>query len=214
MAITFPRELPSYHMSECWIDLSENVSAVPSGKGNRINLSQINDPLWNGTFLTGILQTDVQAVWSAWRKSLRGGLKTFIAYDVRRKTPYAYPNAKVPADVEAGWDGLAGVTSLGLSGALGLSGLPASYQAKVGDRIGLTQNSNYGYYEVLEDATANLSGAMTVNVTPFLHTGLFTTSAVARLWQPRCQFIIDPSSWSEDGSKEPTPVSFRGYQKL
>lgn len=214
MAITYPRELPSYHVAECWFDLVENVAFAPSGKGNKINLSQVNDPIWQGSFETGLLQRDDQAIWSSWRKSLRGGLKTFIAYDVRRKTPRAYPAAKVPGDIFAGWDGLAGVTTIGLSGALGLSGLPASYQIKIGDRIGLVQSGHYGYYEAMEDATANFSGAVTVNVNPFLHSGYFTTSAVARLWQPRCQFIIDPASWSEQGSVEITPVAFKGFQKL
>jgi hypothetical protein len=212
--ITFPRELPSYHVSECWFDIVDNVTSSPSGKGTKINLSQVNDPVWQGTFATGLLYPGDLAIWSAWRKSLRAGLKTFLAYDVRRRTPIAYPTAKTPADIKAGWDGSAVITSLGLSGALGLSGLPANYQFKAGDRIGMTENANYGYHEVVEDILGNGAGIATVTVTPFLFTGIFSTAAVAQLWQPRCQFQIDPTTWVESGTVEPAPVTFKGYQRL
>lgn len=214
MAITFPRQLPNANarMQECWFELQDNVAFSPSGN-NRINLSQVNDPAWSGMFLTGLLSRDDEPLWSTWRNSLRGGLGTFIAYDVRRRVPRAYPAANVPADIQSGWNGLAGVSSLGLSGALGLNGLPSGYQFKVGDRVGLEQSGRYGYYDVLEDVTASGTTA-TIAVSPFLHTSVFTTSAIARLWRPWCQFVIDNTSWSASGSVEASPVSFKGIQRL
>lgn len=215
MAITYPRQLPNNaKMQECWFDLIDNVAASPSGRNQTlINLSQTDDPVWRGQFLSPLLLHTERPVWSSWHKSLRGGLKTFIAYDVRHSRPLAYQSANTPADIQVGWDGTASVSSL--SGAtLGLTGLPANYQFKAGDRVGLEQSSKYGYYEVLEDVTGNAGGVASITVAPFLHTGLFTTSAVCRVWRPWCQFLIDQTSWNEQGTVEITPVSFNGVQRL
>lgn len=214
MAITFPRPIVNNaRMTECWFDIVDNVAFSPSNNGNVLNMSQVADPQWAGTFITPILERSEQAIWSAWRKSLRGGLNTFTAYDVRRSAPFAYPNAKAPGDISSGWGGLAGVSSIGLSGALGLNGLPANYQFKIGDRVGLQQSVNFGYYELLEDATATAGGLVTITVSPFLQS-LFTTGAVCRVWRPVCQFMIDQSTWSEQGTVEITPISFKGIQRL
>lgn len=213
--LTFPRPLiNNAHMSEAWIDLVDNVAFSASGNGTLLNMSQVNDPVWKGTFVTGILDVPTQAIWSAWRKSLRGGINCFIAYDVRKSVPIAYPNAIASTDILAGWNGTCSVTTLGDSGQLALAGLPANYQFKVGDRVGLEQNTNYGYYEVLEDIQANDTGDATVSTSPFLHTGTFTTDAICRVWRPLCQFMIDQSTWSEQGTRENTPVSFNGLQRL
>lgn len=212
MAITYPRQLPSnVRMVECWFDLVDDLAFSISGKGSKINLSQVNDFLWRGNFKTPPLERDDAPIWQAWHKSLRGGLKTFIAYDVRRANPYAYPAAVTPADIGAGWVGTAVVTSLDLSGAISLSGLPALYKFKAGDRVGLEQNTNYGYYECIEDATA-VAGVVTVTVTPFLHTGFFTNAAICRVWRPWCQFLI--GEWTEQGTVEISPVMFTGAQRL
>jgi hypothetical protein len=214
MTITYPRTLiDNVRMQEAWIDLIDPVAMQPSARGNVIKISQVNDPVWKGTFVTGILERDKHAIWSAWRKSLRSS-RTFVAFDVRKKTPRAYPTAVVPGDILALWDGTCDVASIGLSGALELEGLPlAAYQFKAGDRIGLEEGGKYGYYEVLEDVTA-ASFEATVTVAPFLHDTLFTVAAVCRLWRPVCQFILDQSSWSEQGTVEKTPISFNGVQRL
>lgn len=215
MTITFPRPIvDNLRMSECWIDLIDNVAFSPSNNGNKLNLSQIADPQWSGTFVTPILERSARPLWSAWRKSLRGGLKTFTAYDARNAAPFAYPNAKLSTDVAPAWNGLATVTSVGAAGVLALAALPANYQFKVGDRVGLEQSGKFGYYELLEDVTANVLGVATITVAPFLHTTLFTTSAVCRVFRALCQFMIDQSSWSEQGTVENTPISFKGIQRL
>lgn len=212
MAIAYPRQLiNNARMSECWFDLVDNLAFSPSGKGSKINLSQVNDFLWKGVFKTPPLERDVAPLWQAWHKSLRGGSKLFIAYDVRRSVPYAYLTATAPGDISGGWNGTAAISALGLSGAISLTGLPATYQFKCGDRLGLEQNTNYGYYEIIEDATA-VAGAVTITVSPFLHTGFFTTAAVCRVWRPWCQFII--GDWAEQGTVENSPITFTGAQRL
>lgn len=215
MTITFPRPLiNNSRMTECWFDIVDNVAFSPSGNGTFINFSEVNDPIWKGHFITPILERSEQAIWSAWRKSLRGGLQLFLAYDVRRSTPLAYPNAKVPADISAGWAGTAAVTSYADGGIIHLNTVPHAFQFKIGDRIGLEENTNFGYYEILEDAVADSSGLAAITVAPFPHTGFFTTGALVRIWRPLCQFMIDQSTWSEQGTVENTPVSFDGLQRL
>lgn len=216
MTITFPRPLiDNQHMSECWIDLVDNVAFSASGNGTFINFSQVNDPSWKGTFVTGILERSQRAIWSAWRKSLRGGLNAFLAYDVRFSTPQAYPNAKASTDIGVHWDGTAGVTTIGDSGSLVLNTLPPGYIFTIGDRVGLEQDAHFGYYEVLEDVTADAEGNATITVAPFLHTSTFAAgSALCRLFRPLCQFLIDQSTWTEQGTVENTPISFNGLQRL
>lgn len=147
---------------------------------------------------------------------MRGGLKDFTAWDLNRSWPLAYPTAGASIDISAGWDGTATVASIGTGGAISLSGLPTTYKAKVGDRMGLNETVSgityYGYFELLEDATAS-GGAATLNVAPFVHS-VFTASAVATLWRPVCRFIIDWQSWQESGSADRKPFSFEAYQRL
>lgn len=214
MVIVYPRTFPEneMNMQECWMKYNENVVHSTSGKGLFINSTQIARPTWELNVTSGLLTLEKAAMWSAWRKSLRG-LKEFLAFDVRRAYPLFYPSARSPADISAGWSGTATVSSVGLSGVLGLTGLPAGYKIGAGDRIGLEQAGYYGYYEVVEDATANGSGAVTVTVAPLLHS-VFTTAAVARIWQAKAKFRLDWTSWSESGDKQPTPISFRGIQRL
>jgi hypothetical protein len=215
--MTTPVELPDYDLEECTFDLLDNVSSSASSKGLVINRSQVIDPTWKAKVRTRSRMTvDVEklGIWSAWKKGQRG-LKTFIAYDRAVPNPIAYLSAKSATDIKAAWDGTCTVTSLGASGALALSGAPAGYKASAGDRAGLEDSSgHYGYYEILEAVTANSSGVMTLTVAPFLHTTVFTTSAVCRLWRPKCQFALDWNSWSDPRTGQPSSISFDAYQVL
>lgn len=219
MAIIYPRPLPSDALTNCTFDLLDATAYSPSARGLKMNVSQTADPVWKASIASRPLNwmdgSDL-AEWSAWKKSMRGGLKDFTAWDLNRARPLAYQAASGPADISSGWDGTATVSSVGTGGELGLSALPATYQAKVGDRIGLKETvggvTYYGYYEALEAATAS-SGAVTLTVAPLIHR-VFTTSAVATLWRPVCRFIIDWQSWQESGSADRKPFSFEAYQRL
>jgi len=215
MALTFPRDLPSYVLVRGTFTLVDAVASSASRSGAKLNLTRVSDPTWTLDVETPPLRPHEKRAWTAWKNSLRGGLREFLAYDITRNPPAAYPKAKTPQDISPGWGGTAAVSSLGLAGALGLSNLPAGYQVRVGDRIGLEAAAGHrGYYEAVEDAVANASGALTVTVSPFLHTSLFTTSAIARLWLPKAKFIIDWQSWQQETIGEPTPIAFRAVQRV
>lgn len=209
-----PIPLPDYNLARAAFRLVESVASAASQGGAKVNLSRTSDPVWVFEAETYPLYDDQKRAWTAWKNKLRGGMRQFLAHDETRNPPAAYPSAKASTDISAGWDGTATVASVGDSGALGLSGLPAGYEAKEGDRIGLEQDGHYGYYEVVEDATADGFGDVTLTVAPFLHTSIFDTDATARLWLPLCMFIIDWQSWQEDTTGRPTPVSFRAFQRV
>lgn len=218
MAISYPRDLPlACSIWSATLDLIDNVASSPSG-GGKMNLTQVDDPLWRFALRTGTLMPDQAGSWSAWASSLRGGLRTFIASDSRHRAPLAYPSATAPADIAGGWTGTAGVSAVGAGGALTLTGLPVGYMIRAGDRIGVEQGPvlRRGYYKALEDVTSNGGGAATVIVAPFLHTTIFSPGAVARLWRPKAEFVIDWSTWREDEESLPryASVGFEAWQKL
>lgn len=213
MTITYPRLLPTERLVECTFDLMDGVVISPSGGGKFLNRTQTTDPVWKLKAMTPPLTREDRAIWGAWKKSLQGGLKTFRTFDHTKPNPRAYPTATIPQQISGGWNGLTTVTSVGLSGALSLAGAPATYQAKVGDHVSLIEGGRYGLYEILEDATA-VAGAITLNVTPFLHTDIFTTAAVGRLWRPEAIFVIDWQSWQEPTGLNPQAISFEAYQVI
>lgn len=207
-------ELPSYRLRSCTIVPIESVGRSVSGGGVVIGLTETADTVFSCQIETAILTDDMRADWRAWRGKLRGGLDLFSAYDVAKTTPLAYPNATSADNLSSGWDGTAGVTTLGASGALTLDSLPANYAISAGDPIALEQSGRYSYHIATADATADGSGDVTVNVSPYLFTGIFTTSAVARLWQPKATFVIDPASWSEIVQVDFSTISFAGVQRI
>lgn len=213
MAIIFPRPLPDYSLTRGTFRLIDPVASSASHAGAKLNMSQVVDPAWIFEAETMPLWDNERRPWTAWKNSLRGGLRQFLAYDITRNPPLAYPAAKMPEDICAGWNGTASVSSVGLSGELGLASLPPSYQFKEGDRIGLEEGKARGYYEILEDAVAVGSKAV-VTVAPQLHTGIFTNAAVARLWLPVAKFILDWQSWNEETIGGPSQISFTAYQRV
>ena len=219
MALTFPRPLPECGARSGVLSLAENVAMSPSAKGAFMNLSQVNDPVWLFACETYTLRAAPRAEWGAWKASLQGGLRSFLAFDSRRRAPLAYAGARSPVDIKAGWDGTAGVVSLGAGGVLTLSGLPAQYRFTPGDRIGIEQGAplRRGYYEVIEGAGADGAGNAVVTVTPFLHTALFAApGAVARLWRPACELVIDWTSWRDENGALPRLgfISFNAWQRI
>ena len=207
-------DVPAIAMQECTFALQDNATLSPFDKGKAFNLSQVNDPAWKVTIKTIPLTRQKRQVWSAFKNSLRGGLNRARGFDVSHFAPLNYIGALSPSQIANGWNGTSSVSSVGLSGSLGLTGLPSGYVAKAGDRIGLEQNGRYGYYEVLFDAIANGGGTVSVTVAPLLHTTYFTAAATARLWQPKALFVIDWKAFDLTATSEMMPVTMTGYQVL
>ena len=218
MTLTFPRPFPLTDFAECTIDLDPGMETSGHARGRRATVAQVREPVWFARFETPGLSSAGTIRWQAWLKSLRGPLRTFTAWDTKRTLPQAYWAAgEMPDDGGSPWDGIAVVTDLATPGEIALSGLPAGYQATAGDRIGLEETvstvDKYGYFELMEDATADGSGEITLTVEPLVP-ALFSTAAAARLFKPLCAFRLVKGSVSTANSVDLPPVSFQAVQVL
>ncbi len=206
--------LPDYRLSTGSFELQEPVSGSQSAKGLKTNLTVTIDPFWTFEAETMPLWDDERRIWTVWKNKLRGGLVKFTAYDITRD-PLAYPGAQSASDISAGWDGTGTAASLDASGELEISGLPSGYQLKAGDRVGIEAAAGHlGYYEAVEDASANGSGVLTAQVAPFISTTLFSAGDTVRLWRPKCRFTLDSSSFSSPTIGPINSVSFRAMQQV
>ncbi len=213
MTITFPRDLPAGKLLECSFDLIDPIATVASSAGQKLNQTQIVDPIWRATIATSNLERADRAIWRAWRKSLRGGLNRFLAFDFARRAPIAFWSATSPADISAAWDGTATVDTLGAAGALTLSNLPNGYTISADDPIGLVENGTYGYFSALE-TVSEVAGVATVQVAPLEHFPAFTVAASAVLWRPQAMFSTNWDSWSLPEIDGNSAARFTAVQRL
>lgn len=207
-------DLPALDLIECTFSMAEGTASTGFNRGMSFNVTEVADPMWRVMIETGLLDRADRQTWHAWKLSLKGGINRFRAFDMGQMAPLAYEGVQSPAQIGTGWSGNATVTSVGLSGALGLAGVPAGYQASVGDRVELSQGVYTALYEIIAPAVATSGGALAMTVAPLLHRSTFNTSAVARLWRPRALFIMDQTSWSHQVVANPTSATFEGYQVL
>lgn len=212
MAITYPRELPFTPEIESTLELDPGTAVALHGRGLAGTVSQVREPLWTAAYRTDPIGLDDRIEWQAWYNSLGGGLKLFLGWDVTRRQPRAYPNG-VPEILSSSWDGTATVTSLSTPGQIAVSGAPANFALRPGDRVGLIEDGRYGYYEVAEAATASGSGAVSIPVLPFVQE-IFSNAATAVLWRPRAKMRLIQGSFICPGTGGFAPVSFRAAQVL
>lgn len=211
MALTYPRPLPTYALSESTFELLEGVEGSAYAGGSKINLTQTTDAIWKCTIQTDRLDRDEAQAWSAWMRSLRGGFRRFVAYDQARSTPLAYRSVLNPGQIVSGWAGTANILSLGFAGSVTLNQLPVNYIVSAGDRLGFKQNNKYGYHEVLETQQVDNTGAVSLTIAPFPQP-IFTTAAQAVLWRPLAEFIIDWRSWQKRETFQREPARLEAYQ--
>lgn len=211
--------IPNTGLLVCKFNLLFSVSSTSIGGGVRYNVTETAPPSWVVQISTPPFHKESSeiGIWSSFISSLHGGINRFLVNDNFKMKPLAYWTAEASTDVDASWDGTAGVSALTAAGSLSLTGLPAGYVVSVGDRIGLEQTvssvDRYGYHEVTSGGTANGSGVVTVTVMPFIKTGIFTTSATARLWKPIAAFIPDPE-YDFDQALKYGSLSFNGVQRV
>jgi hypothetical protein len=216
MTITYPRELHGYELATCTFTFHEGVSVSRTGRGRAISAVEDSDPYLGLSITTRRLMLEERHPWEAWKDSLRGGLKSFLAYDVSRKEPLAYGDG-VPQITAGTWDGegtiaTGGLAAHSITAALN-TGAPADFKMMAGDHIGLVEGGKYGVFRVTEDATAG-SGSIAVSVDPFIPTTVFTTAATVVFRRPKAEFILLSDSWSNPVNTEYAPISFDAVQKL
>lgn len=212
MTISYPRDLFSYRLGECTFSLVEPVSVSRTGGGRAISAVEYADPYWSARFVTHnpTMPTERKG-WSAWKKSLRGGTKSFLAYDKTRCELIAYPKGH-PSIIDSSWNGQGTVSALEprLITALGA---PSEFTMHEGDHIGMVENGRYGLFEVQETVVRGGS-TIAVPVEPTIPLNIFTAAATVVFYRPRAEFILLGDTWNERGTMEFSPVSFEAMQKI
>ena len=210
MAITFPRELYSYELAVCTFSLMDGVALNRAANGRVISAVDQFDPWILGKFKTRRLMPAERRAWVAWKNSLQGGMKSFLAWDASRQYPITYPNG-VPEIIASTWDGEGTLSALAAR-QLTVGGAPTGFTLVPGDHVGLVEGGAYGVFDVTETAVAGAS-TMTISVDPFVPLTVFTTAATVVLFRPKARFVLDPDSWEDEGDIEFSPISFQGFQR-
>lgn len=212
MTITYPRDLYSYRLGESSFSLIDLVSVSRTGGGRAISAVEYADPYWAARFVSHNPTMPAERKgWSAWKKSLRGGIKSFLAYDKTRCELIAYPKGH-PSILDSSWNGHGTVSSLAPR-LLTALGAPAGFTMLEGDHIGLVENNRYGLFEVQETAVRGET-TIAVSVEPAIPLDIFTAAAVVVFYRPKAEFILLGDTWNERGSMEFSPVSFEAVQKI
>lgn len=213
MTLSFPREMPFTPQLESTFELDPGTVTARHARGRAGTTMRVREPVWIAKYESEPVDLATRAEWQAWANSLRGGLRMFLGWDVTRHQPFAYPNG-VPSILDSSWDGTATVEDLSTPGSIAVSGAPANFALRPGDRVGLVENGIHGYFEVVEPVNADGSGDMAIAVEPLVPAGLFTTAATAVLYRPRCKMVIVNGSFRCPGVAGLASVSFQAAQVL
>lgn len=213
MTITYPRALPHHRLVDCTFSLVEPVSLSRGQGGRAVAAVEFADPYITATFETPPMSWRERSEWEAWRASLRGGLKSFITYDVSRSELAAYPDG-VPEIIAETWNGQGAATTVA-GYQITASGVPNGFKLMPGDLIGLQAGNPLRRWVgfVSEEATAGAS-TITVPVEPALPTTIFGIGATVVFYRPHAEFILLSDTWSCSKRDFLAPVSFEAVQKI
>lgn len=206
MAITYPRELHSLltELPRCVFDY-EPLGAMSRTAGGMVTFQETaGGSLWRLSLTTKPLKRSEYDSLHAWFLSLRGGAKSFKAYDPHRCFPLAY-GPDYP-------DGAGSVTSVD-GDTIDLAALAAGQIVSAGDYISFPYVGGQALVKALETATANGSGVIEgLTVGPWQRTG-GTLPAVATLVRAWCEMRPVPGTWAGERTGI-DPVSFEAIQTL
>lgn len=204
-------ELHSYELNESTFTFTEQVSLSRSAGGKAVASVEYGDPYLHARFVTLRLALAARHGWEAWKDSLRGGMKSFLAWDASRPQPLAYP-AGVPEIVAGTWNGQGTVSAIATH-LVTAAGAPQGFMMMPGDHIGIVQSGKHGLFRVTEEVTAGES-SIAVPVDPAIPVNIFTAAATVHFHRPKAEFIILPSTWSNPVNAEFSPISFEAVQKI
>lgn len=211
MAITYPRALPSHSLVDCTFNLVEPVSISRGAGGRAVAAVEYADSYISATFQTGPLSWAARNAWEAWRASLRGGLKSFVTYDVSRSELAAYPDG-VPEITDGDWDGKGDATTVAAF-AITATGAPDGFTMMPGDMIGLVESGRRWIGFVCEEATAGETSIVVPVANP-VPTTIFTSAADVVFYRPEAEFILLSDTWECSKRDYLAPVSFEAVQKI
>jgi hypothetical protein len=213
MTITYPRALHDVFLDKFEdFDFDHfplgNLSQTASGE---ISFQEkVGGGVWTLSLATRPLRESEHGAAHAWYLSLRGGARSFKAYDLRRPWPMAYGPSVLSLTRSGGgtFDGTCTVTAAG-GETVSLSGLPAGYRFSEGDYLSFAWLGRQVLVKALQALVANSGGAVTaLSISPWLLAGgaVPVTATLVRAW---CLMRPVPRSWNGGRQK---PAAFQAVQ--
>lgn len=216
--ITFPRDLPEINgktpFSKCSFNPSYDQLTNPARRG-KIQVVNVGVDLWVMEYRTKPLTREQAELFKAWLHSLRGGARTFKAWDARRRRPEAY---------RAGWDGInragggafdgtANVDAIGMTrDTVTIDNLPSGFELRIGDMMSFPiGGTSQSLHRVMEGVSANVGGILTATIEPIVPLAA-VADVTCTFEKPWCLAVLDPTSISTPDENEPGPVSFNAVQ--
>lgn len=216
MAITFPREVPDeLKIVGMSFPPSPMIEVSPLRSGRQIS-HDLGPTLWRGRWESARMRPDRAGVVRAWYSTLLS-LNEFYGYDKLCQYPLAYAN---------GWGGLT-VSGNPFSGAavlsavasnnveVSLGSLPVGFVLSPGDYFAFNYSTSLrALHRCVAAATANGSGALTIEVRPHVRPG-WQAAAAVYLYRPAARMIILPGTYNEQAQARVfTTISFEAIQSL
>ncbi|MGF7160124.1 hypothetical protein FHS85_001747 [Rhodoligotrophos appendicifer] len=195
-------------------DLRRTVLATPF-RGGGAQVIETGPSRWMASFTTQTLDLIAFGRFQAWLDDRRGGLEPFLGHDPHRPLPGEYIDSGLPALTSAGnpFAGTGAVTQLTAT-TIRLVGLPANFQFRAGDYVGLVEEERRGLFRVAADLTGASNGIATVNIQPNVPLNLFSTAATYKLTKAACLMLIDPTSIAEETIGRRASISFDAIQRV
>jgi hypothetical protein len=203
MALTYPLSLPSFALFEtCSFRFVQDVSQVRTQGAIGMGV-QRSQGYWTAEYTTTknyyVQQnsTHFMRQWEGWWAAVTSGDQSFYATDPAWRGPQAYVGGAFP-DTTGTWVSSSGRT-------VTISGLAANYQAKAGDLIEILSSVGTGNYTLLriaEDAVANVSGQLVVDVDrapPFAVSTVTNRVRLGTELRVLMQPVIGSDKWDDNG---------------
>lgn len=190
-------------------EIQRNDELSGSADG-RIWQAQLAPPIWVATVRAGVMTHPEAERLDALVRGLDGTREAFLLCSPLFRAPASDPTG-------AGLSGASVQVSSIATGrrSLGLSGLPAGYQLRAGDKLSIDSGAAMYFGEVTEDSTATAGGAIAaLGVFPAVQMSISAPVAVS-LVAPACRVVVRPGTHavaSADGAKS-AGCSFQVVQK-
>lgn len=180
--IVYPRPMIDIGISECAFE-QVRVDYLSPEAGGRLGAVSAGFPLWHMKLgLQNMASADGDA-WIAWRDSLRGSQRRFLAYDVKRPVPRAYAAGGAFTATASSW--AQSIDGQG-NAVLTLQGMMAGMTLSIGDWIGFVWgDTKCSLVRVIEPGTASGAQTLVVSIEPAVPT-VTPAGAVANLDHPTC----------------------------
>lgn len=199
MALTFPRAMPSGGVASQIFDIARVDYTAPDGAGRQGAVSA-GFPGWRMSLTLDDGDVDDIDEWIAFLDSLRGSMRTFLARDLTRPYPRAYPRGLASLTRYGGGSFAAGTaTSWALNSdrdLLTLNGLPVGLLIGWRDPVGFNWTTGgvarRAMARSVEAVTASATGVAVFNIEPPLPT-LVPGSATATLAGVECVMRLVPN---------------------